>query len=480
MTRRPTCWAVIAFGLFSVRALADIYSPTQDELLSVEFADFFPGNGAALVAKAPVASDSVKYTFDTGLDPSPTFMAGRVAFETPTGAFLKDFTGLEAFRVLFEPNMSANPLTAQIFVRSGANEFTSSGAVAIPAGAQTPVSIPIGAIPTESDITSFGIEFFSGILSTEDDAMVTATTAPQPPDFVDTVLWSFEGPDGPGGAGSLEGWGPSFEPDHAHSVVETGATHGTHAMQVVRTYTGEPFPEGSSNISFRWGSDVTLDADDSPAPIGDYNDNGTVDAADYAVWRNALNTMTTLPNDQTPGTVDQADYDVWKANFGTAGDDLQTRIENIINGINNGDEIAFDVTFENTDNFPDPSPSFIAFHMFLQDGSAGFWQWDQLDFPIPAVGESATITASVPLSAFTDRTMNEFPPLSEGVLNPADGFFRMGIASNANAGITFQIDNIRIRTAIPPGLGGAVPEPSTGFIGLLSVIPVVVGRRRSA
>jgi hypothetical protein len=50
--------------------------------------------------------------------------------------------------------------------------------------------------------------------------------------------------------------------------------------------------------------------------LGDYNDNGTVDVADYVVWRNALGSAVVLPNDSTPGTVTQADYDVWRANFG--------------------------------------------------------------------------------------------------------------------------------------------------------------------
>jgi hypothetical protein len=48
---------------------------------------------------------------------------------------------------------------------------------------------------------------------------------------------------------------------------------------------------------------------------GDYNDNGTVDAADYVVWRNAGPTDT-LPHDPTPGVVDASDYTAWKANFG--------------------------------------------------------------------------------------------------------------------------------------------------------------------
>ena len=48
---------------------------------------------------------------------------------------------------------------------------------------------------------------------------------------------------------------------------------------------------------------------------GDYNNDGSVDAADYTVWRNKLGSPTSLPNDDTPG-VDQDDYTRWKANFG--------------------------------------------------------------------------------------------------------------------------------------------------------------------
>jgi hypothetical protein len=46
---------------------------------------------------------------------------------------------------------------------------------------------------------------------------------------------------------------------------------------------------------------------------GDYNNNGTVDAADYVLWRDGG----PLQNEgDTPGTVNQADYEVWRANFG--------------------------------------------------------------------------------------------------------------------------------------------------------------------
>lgn len=60
----------------------------------------------------------------------------------------------------------------------------------------------------------------------------------------------------------------------------------------------------------------------SPAPSGDYNDNGVVDAADYVLWRNGG----PLQNEvDTPGTVDVADYTAWRARFGnTSGMGLGT------------------------------------------------------------------------------------------------------------------------------------------------------------
>jgi hypothetical protein len=45
--------------------------------------------------------------------------------------------------------------------------------------------------------------------------------------------------------------------------------------------------------------------------VGDYNNNGAVDAADYVLWRNGG----PLQNDPTPG-VQPGDYNVWRSNFG--------------------------------------------------------------------------------------------------------------------------------------------------------------------
>jgi hypothetical protein len=49
---------------------------------------------------------------------------------------------------------------------------------------------------------------------------------------------------------------------------------------------------------------------------GDYNQNGTVDAADYVLWRDNVGTTSTLPNDPLGGTIGQAHYDQWRAHFG--------------------------------------------------------------------------------------------------------------------------------------------------------------------
>jgi hypothetical protein len=52
--------------------------------------------------------------------------------------------------------------------------------------------------------------------------------------------------------------------------------------------------------------------------LGDYNNNGAVDAADYVVWRNSVGqTGSGLAADSdASGTIDAGDYNLWRASFG--------------------------------------------------------------------------------------------------------------------------------------------------------------------
>jgi hypothetical protein len=58
----------------------------------------------------------------------------------------------------------------------------------------------------------------------------------------------------------------------------------------------------------------------APAPVnlGDYNDDGFVDAADYILWRKYLGQSVALPNRGAAGTISLADYNIWRTNFGNS------------------------------------------------------------------------------------------------------------------------------------------------------------------
>jgi hypothetical protein len=49
---------------------------------------------------------------------------------------------------------------------------------------------------------------------------------------------------------------------------------------------------------------------------GDYNNDGTVDAADYVVWRKNEGTDNVLPNNPLGGTIGATRYDQWRTHFG--------------------------------------------------------------------------------------------------------------------------------------------------------------------
>ncbi len=80
---------------------------------------------------------------------------------------------------------------------------------------------------------------------------------------------------------------------------------------------GELFAPPGSNGT--WASDtgapIVSYSLGSPVP-GDYNGNGSVDAADYVLWRNGGPLLNEV---DTPGTVNAADYTEWRTRFDNSG-----------------------------------------------------------------------------------------------------------------------------------------------------------------
>jgi hypothetical protein len=75
------------------------------------------------------------------------------------------------------------------------------------------------------------------------------------------------------------------------------------------------------------------------ASAGDYNGDGIVDAADYTTWQDAMHRTLYLPNDLTPGIVDESDLEVWKANYGNLDDSAEI-------GDYNGDGFVNDADYD--------------------------------------------------------------------------------------------------------------------------------------
>ena len=63
-------------------------------------------------------------------------------------------------------------------------------------------------------------------------------------------------------------------------------------------------------------NDMQIEAIAPAGTAGDYNNNGSADAADYVTWRDSTGTTNALPNDPLGGTIGQGQYGNWRARFG--------------------------------------------------------------------------------------------------------------------------------------------------------------------
>src|SRR5689334_13495137 len=108
MFRKLTIGLAFGVGLFvtclSARA-ANFFSPTQAQLNTAAFTDFWAGNGASLNSTTLVGTDGVKYDFNTGYaSPTPDAFS-RSQFQIP---FTQDLTGDSNLGIAFLQNTSAN------------------------------------------------------------------------------------------------------------------------------------------------------------------------------------------------------------------------------------------------------------------------------------------------------------------------------------------------------------------------------------
>jgi len=80
---------------------------------------------------------------------------------------------------------------------------------------------------------------------------------------------------------------------------------------------------GSASRTWYDGVGYALISELASLLVGDYNENGVVDAADYTVWRDALElgTVMDLPNRDpaNTGLISEADFISWRNNFGNTG-----------------------------------------------------------------------------------------------------------------------------------------------------------------
>jgi hypothetical protein len=120
----------------------------------------------------------------------------------------------------------------------------------------------------------------------------------------------------------VEGFGIFTGPDPvADKVIQTGDTlFGSTVTSIYLSAGRQLNDRGDVVFSYGLANGVIGIAVARVILPGDYNENGTVDAADFTLWRDHLGQTFTLTNENplaaTPGVVDDEDYSFWKSYFG--------------------------------------------------------------------------------------------------------------------------------------------------------------------
>jgi hypothetical protein len=102
--------------------------------------------------------------------------------------------------------------------------------------------------------------------------------------------------------------------------------HVENVQQTVKAFYSRDATEknntGDDPLPPEWRPTLEITYTAGTSPTGDYNGNGVVDAADYAVWRKMLD-LTASPagtgaDGNQNGTIDTDDYTFWRAHFGNS------------------------------------------------------------------------------------------------------------------------------------------------------------------
>ncbi len=156
----------------------------------------------------------------------------------------------------------------------------------------------------------------------------------------------------------------------------------------------------SADVVIRWGSGremrlegvagdqflrVKEQATNIDLLLGDYNRDGSVDAADFTVWRDTLGTTTTsfsAADGNGNGVIDQGDYAAWRANFGTSRPSLQT----------------VELSFAGVETVDYPAPAVVVVDAVLFDTA--------LDEPLYAAAHVSDVRARMALDGSTLATIH--------------------------------------------------------------------------
>ncbi len=335
-----------------------------------------------------------------------------------------------------------------------------------------PISIPMTSLPVAQNSSFYQLNIGSnsdhvngpggqGVKYFVDNIRFTPL-----PQLEEVTLFSWETPDNPSTPGvneQLENWRNGFgQPGHIHSISSLGATDGSSSLQIDRQSHASP--------SFTWGSQFVLNSDINPDP-----------------------------------QIEEIDPTI------------QGIIDDIVNKVNGGLSVAFDVRFD--DPFPN-SPSFTKFGVHFSDENT-FYDAEGSSFNgSPPIGTTGTVT--IPFSSMVDNTSGL--SLAQAGLSVGTNFLRIGISTNTDGPGIYQIDNFRIirevsgdsgdfdgdgdvdgrdfliwqrggspnginsgdlaiwqeqyGTAPPLAAGIAIPEPSTILLTLIANVFIMAGGRQ--